>query len=106
MKTEKGKGKKQPPAEMPTSLFLQKDMVAPGEKAVVYSIENELVSAGKNRGLALYLSLGLFALLLLAAPSASPRTSTAATKASPSTSRTSRTSTCRSFCTHCGTPAG
>lgn len=66
MKTEKGKVKKQPPAEMPTSLFLQKNMVAPGEKAVVYSIENELAAAGKNRGLALYLSLGLFALLLLA----------------------------------------
>lgn len=66
MKTEKGKVKTQQPVETPTSLFLQKDMVAPGEKAVVYSIENELIAAGKNRGLALYLSLGIFALLLLA----------------------------------------
>lgn len=54
-----------PPAEMPTSLFLKKEMVAAAEKAVVYNLEEEFHETKKNRAIKTYLSLAAFGMVLL-----------------------------------------
>jgi len=50
---------------MPASIFLKKEMVRSAEKAVVYDLEKEFASTRNNRGRATYISLAVFALLLL-----------------------------------------
>ncbi|MBN1531277.1 MAG: hypothetical protein JXA20_01310 [Spirochaetes bacterium] len=60
-----GKKNKGLPEEMPTSLFLKKEMVAAAEKAVVYNLAEEFRTTRKNRGFRLYLAILLFTLLLL-----------------------------------------
>lgn len=54
------------PVEMPTGLFLKKEMVEATEKAVVYELAEEFSATRRNRGYKVYLRLAVFSALLLA----------------------------------------
>jgi hypothetical protein len=62
----KKKKKKDITGDMPTSLFLKKEMVAAAEKAVVYNLGEEFRATRKNRGYRLYIAIMAFTLMLLA----------------------------------------